>query len=64
MLFRSNVLGATAGDYIIAAPTLLGGIHGFVVRKADMTFAEYQDAVGRVNRILSDGRAEVAVIVH
>ena len=59
-----NVLGATSGDYILAAPTLEGGIHGLIVSKADMTFSQYQDAVGRVNRILEDGRAEVAVLVH
>ena len=35
-----------------------------LINKSDMTFAEYQDAVGRVNKILDDGRAEVAVIIH
>ena len=35
-----------------------------LINKSDMTFAEYQDAVGRVNKILYDGIAEVAVIIH
>lgn len=35
-----------------------------LVNKLDMTFTEYQDAVGIVNKILDDGRAEVAVIIH
>jgi hypothetical protein len=59
-----NVYGAVSGDYIIAAPTLDGGIHGITVTKSEMTFSQYQDAVGRVNRILEDGRCEVAVIIH
>lgn len=35
-----------------------------LINKSNMTFSEYQDAVGRVNKILDDGRAEVAVIIH
>ena len=58
-----NVYGATAGQYIVAIEKD-GGIDGLAVNKADMTFARYQDTVGRVNKILDDGRAEVAVIIH
>lgn len=35
-----------------------------LINKSDMTFVEYQDAIERVNKILDDGRAEVAVIIH
>lgn len=56
-----NVLGATPGGYIIAADNA-GSIAGeFVV---DPDFAQYKKAVGRVNRILEDGRCEIAVMVH
>lgn len=58
-----NVYGAVAGQYVIAVEKD-GGIDGKLVNKSDMTFSEYQDAVGRVNKILDDGRAEVAVIIH
>ena len=58
-----NVYGAIAGQYIVAIEKD-GGIDGLAVNKADMTFIQYQDAVGRVNKILDDGRAEVAVIIH
>lgn len=58
-----NVYDATPGQYIVAIEKD-GGIDGLAVNKADMTFAQYQDAVGRVNKILDDGRAEVAVIIH
>lgn len=57
-----NVTGATPGDYIIAGEAADGSIAGQIV--ADPDFPQYKKAVGRVNRILEDGRAEVAVIVH
>lgn len=57
-----NVLGAAPGDYIIAAEGDDGGIGGKVITAPD--FAQYLKAIGRVNRVLEDGRAEVAVIVH
>ena len=59
-----NVYGAVAGQYVIAIEKEDGTIDGKLVNKVDMTFTEYQDAVGRVNKILDDGRAEVAVIIH
>jgi len=56
-----NVTGATPGGYILAVDQ--GGlIAGEFV--ADPDFAQYKQAVGRVNRILPDGCAEVAVIIH
>ena len=58
-----NVYGAVPGQYVIAIEKN-SGIDGKLLNKSDMTFAEYQDAVGRVNKILDDGRAEVAVIIH
>lgn len=56
-----NVLGATPGGYIVASE-LDDHIVGLFV--ADPDFAQYKKAVGRVNRILEDGRCEVAVIIH
>ena len=57
-----NVTGAAPGDYIVAVNDGSGGIKGLPVRSP--TFHQYRAAVGRVNRILPDGRAEIAVIVH
>ena len=57
-----NVTGATPGGYIIAADGDDGEIIGEFV--SDPDFSQYKRAVGRVNRILDDGRCEVAVIIH
>lgn len=57
-----NVLGANPGDYIIAAKGPNDTIIGLAI--ANPTFDQYRLVVGRVNRILPDGRAEVAIIVH
>ncbi len=59
-----NVLGAQPGDYIVPAECEGGSIKGVAVPEADITFALYRKAVGSVQRILPDGRAEIAVIVH
>jgi hypothetical protein len=59
-----NVYGAEPGQYIVAVKAASGGIEGRAVPKGALSFSDYQDAVGRVNRILPDGRAEVAVIIH
>ncbi len=59
-----NITGATPGQYLVAAAAADGSISGVLINKAALTFAQYQDAVGRVNKILPDGRAEVVVIVH
>ena len=57
-----NIQGATAGDYIIAVAADDGSIDGQAV--SDPDFSQYKLSVGRVNRILEDGRAEIAVIIH
>lgn len=57
-----NVQGATPGDYIVATAAADGSITGVSVAEPD--FARYRKAVGRVNRLLADGRCEVAVIIH
>lgn len=56
-----TVVGAVVGDYIIAEQDG-DGIGGKAI--ATPTFEQYQKAIGRVRRILEDGRPEVAVIVH
>lgn len=57
-----NLMGATPGGYIIAIEIENGLIDGQFVKNP--TFEEYKLAVGRVNRILDDGRAEIAIIIH
>ena len=57
-----NVMGATPGGYVIAIEVENGLIDGQFVPAP--TFEEYKLAIGRVNRILDDGRAEIAVIIH
>ena len=57
-----NVQGATAGQYIIAVANSSGEIAGQAVTDPD--FSQYKLSVGRVNKILKDGRAELAVIIH
>jgi hypothetical protein len=56
-----NVLGASPGGYIIASEEDSRIVGKFVY---DPDFEQYKKAVGRVNRILEDGRCEVAVMVH
>ena len=57
-----NVTEAKPGDYIVAVADASGAIIGKPI--ASPTFDQYRAAVGRVNRILPDGRAEIAVMVH
>jgi len=56
-----NVIGATVGDYIIPVAGPDGGIAGEAV--TNPTFDQYRTAVGRVWKILEDGRAFVSVKV-
>ena len=56
-----NVTGATAGDYIVPLADPDGGITGEAV--TNPTFDQYRAAVGRVWKILEDGRAFVSVKV-
>lgn len=57
-----NVYGAEPSGYIIATEMKDGSIGGAFL--PDVDFNQYKICVGRVNRILPDGRCEVAVIVH
>ena len=59
-----NVLGANAGDYIVAVEGTDNTITGIAVPEADISFSQYKKAVGRVIKVLEDGRAQVNVIVH
>ena len=58
--------GAFVGGYVIAVEGNAGSLAGKIITKdqmkADMT--QYLDAVGRIRRILADGRPEIAVIIH
>ena len=57
-----NVMGATAGQYIIPVNNN-GVIKGEAINEADMTLAQYMKAVGKVIAIESDGRARIIVKV-
>jgi hypothetical protein len=57
-----NVIGATAGQYIVPVENN-GGITGVAVDEADMTLAQYMKAVGKVIAIEEDGRARIIVKV-
>ncbi|SDI54252.1 hypothetical protein [Propionivibrio dicarboxylicus] len=57
-----NVIGANPGDYIIAAAGDDGMIVGVAVSEIE-SFSQMKRCVGVVNRILEDGRAEIAVRV-
>lgn len=54
-----NVTNAKIGDYIVPVAQLGGGIEAVAV--ADVTFEQYRLSVGKVRRILADGRAEIIV---
>jgi hypothetical protein len=57
-----NVTGAVPGQYVV--PVQDGtGIGAALVNEADITFEQYRRAVGRVQNILPDGRANVVVKV-
>jgi hypothetical protein len=58
------VMGAVAGDYIVAVEGADDTITGIAVPEADISFSQYKKAVGRVIKVLDDGRAHVNVIVH
>lgn len=55
-----NVFGAIPGDWIVPIE-VDGGIGALVVKDADLTPEQHRMAVGRVRRILEDGRAEISV---
>lgn len=58
-----NVLGASVGDYIVPVEGEGGTITGIAVAEDELTFAQFRKAVGKVWKVLPDGRAWVAVKV-
>jgi hypothetical protein len=56
-----NVTGAKPGDWIVPERAGDGRIGARFVDDDAVTFAEYRLSVGRVRRILPDGRAEITV---
>jgi hypothetical protein len=56
-----NVLGATPGQYIVPVANEDGSISGQAV--STPTFEQYTSAVGKVIKILPDGRAQIIVKV-
>lgn len=56
-----NVRGASVGQHVLPAVGDNGSINGILIDEADLTFNQYKKSVGRVRRILADGRAEIVV---
>jgi hypothetical protein len=56
-----NVLGATPGQYIVPVANEDGSISGQAV--SSPTFEQYMTAVGKVIKVLPDGRARIIVKV-
>jgi hypothetical protein len=56
-----NVIGASVGDYIIPVQGSDDKIKGISINKNDITFGQYQSAVGKVISILQDSRANIIV---
>lgn len=58
-----NVIGAKPGQHVVPVASEDGGIVPMLVDDSSITFEQSKISVGRVNRILDDGRAEVVVKV-
>lgn len=58
-----NVTGAAVGQYLIPCDDGSGGITATGVDAKDITFQQSLQRLGKVNRILDDGRAETVVLV-
>lgn len=58
-----NVTGATPGQYLVPVADPDGGIAARLVDPADMTPFDLLARLGRVRRVLPDGRAEIVVSV-
>lgn len=56
-----NVIGASVGDFIVPIDDGYGGISGILIKDNEITLRDYLKSVGKVNRILDDGRAEIVV---
>ena len=54
-----NVFGADIGQWVVPRNDGHGGIEPMLVDDADLTFAQFKIAIGRVEKILDDGRAFV-----
>jgi hypothetical protein len=58
-----NVYNCNVGDYIIVMSGNNDEIIGYPVSQTNLTFQEYQRAIGRIIKILPDGRALIIVKV-
>ena len=58
-----NVLHANPGDYIVPLRSSEGLITGVAISEENITFVDYRKSVGRVIKVLDDGRAFVIVKV-
>lgn len=56
-----NVEGAKPGQYVLPAAANDGGIDISLIDPSSITFDQYRMAVGKVGRLLPDGRAEVVI---
>lgn len=56
-----NVTGAAVGQHVVPVAGPDDSITAVLIDDEAITFAQYRAAVGRVRRILEDGRAEVVV---
>lgn len=58
-----NVIGAKPGQHLIPSPTSSGGISAIAVNSDTLSFHQSIISLGIVNRVLSDGRAEIVIRV-
>lgn len=56
-----NVSGAQPGQYVVPVNDSEGGITADLIDDHAIDFAQYRRAVGKVHRVLNDGRAEIVV---
>lgn len=56
-----NVLGASVGQHVVPTDGDDDSITFVLVNDEDLTFSQHKKSVGRVRRILEDGRAEIVV---
>ena len=56
-----NVFNANPGDYVVPVREENGGISAVAVSASAITFDQYRMTVGRVTKVLDDGRAQIIV---
>ncbi|TCQ82619.1 hypothetical protein EDF68_1011010 [Ochrobactrum sp. BH3] len=56
-----NIHGGSVGDYLLPCPSDEGKVTGVFIAETDLSFEQYKISIGRVRRILPDGRAEIVV---